>query len=508
MSAQSAASTSPVSKNDPKRKSNVRLGPLAGIVGFLAFVEFTSGVLQGYYTPMLTDIARHLGIHDADVNWLEGSQLMLSALVVPAFAKLGDMFGHKRMLLWSTALTALASLALPFTDSFAVFLVAWALQGFYSVWLPLEVAIIWSRTRGREGASLLTARAAGILVAMLEIGAITGALLGGQLVDTLSLWIVLLVPALLVVACYFVIQFGVKESAQHTGGKLDLVGLSLISIALIAFTGGLSLLRLNGYADPLAWGVAALGVLLVIPFAFYELRHPDPLIDVRMFRSPALAPVFLTAGLFGVSVLGAQAPLSTFARTDPTVYGYGLGTTGLATSLLIGLYLIGMITGALLFPKFSRMLTPRITLIGAAVLVGIGYLMFLPLHATYVQVVINMVIAGIGSGALVAALPAAAASAAPATQTSVATGLTNSVKTVGGAIASAVFGIALMHGVTGAAAEAGGTAGSLAGYFTVWAVCGVTALIAAVLLVFVPKQAFTDGAGRPVLEAQNSVGAP
>lgn len=487
MSASSSTTNSPSAS-----KTRVRLGALAGIVGFLAFVEFTSGVLQGYYTPMLTDIARHLGVHDADVNWLEGSQLMLSALVVPAFAKLGDMYGHKRMLLWSTALTALASLALPFTDSFAVFLVAWALQGFYVVWLPLEVAIIWSRTRGREGSSLLTARAAGILVAMLEAGAIIGALLGGQLIDTLPLWIVLLVPALLVVACYFVIQFGVKESEQQAGGKLDLVGLSLISIALIAFTGGLSLLRLNGAADPLAWIVTALGVLLVIPFALYELRHPDPLIDVRMFRSPALAPVFLTAGLFGVSVLGAQAPLSTFARTDPETYGYGLGTTGFATSLIIGLYLIGMIAGALLFPKFSRWFTPRVTLIGAALLVGLGYLLFLPLHDSYAQVVTNMMIAGIGSGALVAALPAAAAAAAPATQTGVATGLTNSVKTVGGAIASAVFGIALMHGVTGAATGDGGTAGSLSGYFTVWAVCGVTAVIAAILLLFVPKQAFTD----------------
>ncbi len=75
------------------------LGALASVVGFLAFVEFTSGILQGYYTPMLTDIARNLDIHDADVNWLEGTQLMLSALVVPALAKLGDMDGHKRMLL-------------------------------------------------------------------------------------------------------------------------------------------------------------------------------------------------------------------------------------------------------------------------------------------------------------------------------------------------------------------------------------------------------------------------
>lgn len=469
--------------------AKVALGALASVVGFLAFVEFTSGILQGFYTPMLTDIARHLGIHDADVNWLEGSQLMLSALVVPAFAKLGDMYGHKRMLLISAALTAAASLALPFTDSFAVFLVAWALQGFYVVWLPLEIALIWSRSRGREGRSLLTVRSAGILVAALEAGAITGALVGGQLVDTLPLQVVLLVPAICVVVCFFVILFGVKESPEQTRGKLDLVGLSLISIALIAFTGGLSLLRLMGPGELVPWAVTLLGVLLIIPFARWELKHPDPLIDVRMFRSPALAPIFLTAGLFGVSVLGAQAPLSTFARTDPSTVGYGLGTTGFSTSLIMGFYLVAMIAGALLFPKFSRLLTPRVTLIFAASFVGVGYLLFLPFHDSYLQVSLNMVIAGIGSGALVASLPAAAASAAPSTQTGVATGLTNSVKTVGGAIASCVFGIALLQGVVGGGSD---TAGSLTGYITVWLVCGVTALIAAVLLCFVPRDAFQD----------------
>ncbi|MGV9193338.1 MFS transporter [Microbacterium sp. MC2] len=468
------------------------LGTLAGVVGFLAFVEFTSGVLQGWYTPMLTDVARHLGIHDADVNWLEGTQLMLSALVVPALAKLGDMVGHKRILLVSTALTAAASLALPFTDSFAVFLVAWALQGFYVVWLPLEIALIWSRSRRMTGRAAITARAAGLLVAALELGAISGALAGGALVDVLPLWIVLLIPGLLVVVCFFVVLFGVQESPEPTGGRLDTVGLVLISLALIAFTGGLSFLRLNGVADLLPWLLVALGLLLVWPFAVWELRHPDPLIDVRMFRSPALGPVFLTAGLFGVSVLGAQAPLSTFARTDPDVYGYGLGTSGFATSLIIGVYLIAMITGALLFPVVSRRLTPRITLIGAALCVGVGFLLFLPFHTAYAQVIGNMVVVGLGSGALVAALPAAAAAAAPATQTGVATGLTNSVKTVGGAIASCVFGIALFHGATGAGVAADGTAGSFAGYVTVWIVCGVTALVAAVLLLFVPKESFTD----------------
>lgn len=470
------------------RASQVTFGSLAGIVGFLAFVEFTSGVLQGYYTPMLSDIARYLGINDADVNWFEGSQLMLSALVVPAFAKLGDMVGHKKMLLWSTFFTAIATLMLPFADSFWLFLIAWTLQGVYVVWLPLEIALIWSRSRGRDGSSLITAKAAGLLVAALELGAISGALVGGALIDSLPLFWVLLIPGLLVAACFFVILWGVEESPTRAGGIFDFKGLMLISFALIAFTGGLSLLRLNGPESVTAWVVTLAGVLLILPFVLVELRTKDPLIDVRMFASPALAPVFITAGLFGMSVLGAQAPLSTFARTDPDEYGYGLGTAGFQTSLIIGLYLIGMIIGALLFPKIARLITPRNTLILAACLVGVGYLMFLPMHSTYAQVVTNMVIAGIGSGALVAALPAAAAAAAPDSMTGVATGLTNSVKTVGGAIASAIFGIALIRGV------GEGTAGSFSGYVTVWLVCGISAFVAAALLILVPKTAFQDPA--------------
>ena len=475
--------------------TRVRLGALAGVVGFLAFVEFTSGFLQGYYTPMLSDIARHLQVPDADVNWLEGSQLMLSALVVPVLAKLGDMIGHKRILLWSTAVTAAATLALPFADTFPLFLAGWTVQGVYVVWLPLEIALIWSRTAGRDGRSLLTARAAGLLVAALELGAISGALIGGRLIDGFPIFGVLLVPGVLVVMCFFVIMFGVGESSVKLGGRLDTVGLMLITFALLAFTGGLSLLRIEGVESPLAWGVVALGLLLFVPFGRWELRHPDPLIDVRLFRSPALAPVFVTAALFGMSVLGAQAPLSTFIRTDPATAGYGLGIGGFLTSLVIGVYLIAMVVGALAYPLVARWSTPRNALAAAALLVAIGYFMFLPFHTAYPHMIINMIVAGLGSGALVAALPAAAAAGAPDRLTGVATGLTNSTKTVGGAIASAIFGIALLHGVAGAAgADSGGsTAGSFTGYVIVWCVCGGSALAASAALRFVvPQRAFED----------------
>ncbi len=466
----------------------VGFGPLGMVVGFLVIVELTSGVIQGFYTPLLTDIARHFGVPDADVNWLEGAQLMVAAIVIPAFAKLGDMVGHRRMLLVSTAITALASLLMPLTGNFWLFLVAWALQGFYIVWLPLETALIYSRARATGHPAVLTRRAAGLLVGALEFGVIAAALAAGQLIEVMPLPYLLWLPAIAVVICFFVILFGVKESPDLHGGRFDVVGLVLVAVALLGFTGGLFLLRVQGPGSALVWAVLLVGLALFVPFIRWELRHDDPVIDVRMFANPALWPVFLTAGLFGVSVLGAQAPLSTYARTDPAL-GYGLGATSGQTSILIGAYVLTLAIGALLLPVVTKFITPRWALVGASAMVGVGYLLFVPFHATYAQTLTNMVIAGLGSGALVAALPAAAASAAPYGQTGVATGLTNSVKTVGGAIASAVFGIALATHADGTAAQ---TAGSFSGYLTVWIVCGATGLAAAVALLFVPKTAFSD----------------
>lgn len=483
--------------------SKIPLGAVAGVVGFLVIVEFTSGILQGYYTPLLTDIARFLDIHDADVNWFEGAQLMVSALVVPMLAKLGDMVGHKRILLVSTALTAVASIGVAFAPNFGLFLAAWALQGFYVVWLPLEVALIYSRSRSNPNAAGLTRKAAGFLVAGLELGAIAGALGGSAIFDALpgQLWLVLLIPALCVVACFFVILFGVKESPDQTGGRLDYTGLVLVSMALLVLTAGLSFMRTTGPGNWLPWTAIAVGILLFIPFVRYELTQADPLIDIRLFTQKNMWPVQVTAGLFGVSVLGAQAPLSTFARTDPS-NGYGLGATGGQTSILIGIYVISLVVGALLFPQVSRVIAPRRVLVGASVLIAIGFFLFLPFHDGYLNLLINIMIAGIGSGALVAALPAAAAAVAPRGQTGVATGLTNTTKTIGGAVASCIFGIALLSHIAAPAGQTDSTAGSLSGYFTVWIVCGATALVAAVLLFFVPKGAFEDAPAEEALASE------
>ena len=122
--------------------------------------------------------------------------------------------------------------------------------------------------------------------------------------------------------------------------------------------------------------------------------------------------------------------------------------------------------------------------------VVLGYLLWLPFHDHTWQALINMGIAGIGSGALVAALPAAAAAAAPPERTGIATGMTNGTKTVGGAIASAIFAIALT--ATGSLDATAEKVAPLSGYLTVWAVCAGASFLAALALLAAPKHAFSD----------------
>ncbi len=459
---------------------------LFAIVGFLVCVEIASGVLQGYYTPVFTDIADHLEIADADVNWFEAAQLIVSALVVPPLARLGDLVGHKKVLLLSTAVTAAGSWILVVAPSFTTFLIGWAIQGAYVVWLPLEISIIHRRTAGTGRQGLLTRRAAAILVGALELSVIIGALTSGALVESTSMAFLLALPAIVVTAVFFVIWFGIEDAPGVATGGYDWGGLVLITVALGLVMGGLVAIRVQGPGSVLAWLLVLLGLATLVPFARYEAAHPDPMVDVRLLATPGQWPVQLTAFLFGMSVLGAQIPLSTFARTDPEVAGYGLGADAAFVSTLIGVYVVFLAVGAFTLPLTSRLLGPRGALVLGALLVATGYALWLPFHDSTSQALVNMAIAGVGSGALVAALPATAAAAAPPDRTGFATGMTNATKTVGGAIASSVFAIALAS--AGSIEDPVKGHAPLSGYLTVWGICAAAALVAALALLLMPRQ--------------------
>ncbi|GAB3488879.1 hypothetical protein GCM10027572_10280 [Flexivirga lutea] len=294
-----------------------RTRPLAGVgavVGFLVCVEIASGALQGFYTPLYTDIARELGIADADVNWFEAAQLALSAIVVAVLARVADLVGHRQVLLGSTAVTAVATWGVALAPDFWTFLVCWAVAGCYAIWLPLEIAIVHRRTEGEEQ---MTRLAAAVLVCTLEVSVIATALLAGGLAGHVSLHLVLCVPAVIVTLAVPAIWFGVPGIPVASKERLDAGGTTLVSVGLVGLMAGLILVRVQGPGSPWAILVLLAGVAVLGWFVRFERSQQQPLIDTRLLFGRAQAPIQLAAFFFGFSVLGAQIPLSTFARTDP-----------------------------------------------------------------------------------------------------------------------------------------------------------------------------------------------
>ena len=217
--------------HDGRRRRAAPSPGLATIVGFLVCVELASGILQGYYTPIYQDIAGHLSIQDASVNWFEAAQLVVSALAVPLLARLGDLIGARNVLLLSTAVTALGSWILAFAPGFTTFLIGFAIQGAYVVWLPMEVAIVYRRTAGDGRQDRLTRRAAGILVGALELAVIVGAVTSGAIVGSTSMTVVLMIPAIVVTPRPGGDLVRHRARPRHRGeAGVDLGGLALISL--------------------------------------------------------------------------------------------------------------------------------------------------------------------------------------------------------------------------------------------------------------------------------------
>ncbi|WP_232679625.1 MFS transporter [Nocardioides sp. R-C-SC26] len=460
----------------PRRECRPSRHPVVAVIALLAAVEVASGAIQGYYGPVMVDLADDHSVRYADLNWLEACQLIFSALVVPPLARLGDLVGHRRVLLGATVVTALATWGIAFAPSFPLLLAAWTVQGVYVVWLPIEIAIMHRRTAGRPDQGRITRRTAAILVATLQVSIIVSAGTAGQLADRVSTSTMLVVPAVVVTLCLPLVAV-LEDVPGFPGGRFDWGGLSLLAAIVLAVLGGLVLIRVDGVGSLPAWSVVAAGVALAVPWWRYESRHADPMVDVRLLAHPAQWSVQATAFLVGMSLLGAQVPLSTYFRSDPVVHGYGFGLTAAQGSARIALYVACLAIGALLLAPLSRLLGMRLAMTVHCLVYAAGYAAWLPLHGSPSAAWGVMAVIGLGTGGLIAAIPAAAAAVAPPDRVGSATGLTNAAKTVGGGIASAVFAICLTR--TGSL-EVGG--GWLGGYYVVWSICAVSGLLAALVL--------------------------
>lgn len=386
-------------------------------------------------TVALPVIKAKLPAGDAQAQWIiEGYLLFLSALILIGGA-LGDRYGRRRLFTLGIWIFALSSVACAVAIQPGFLIVARCVQGAgAALMIPESLALITAaydaRTRGR---------AIGIWAAASAITMAAGPVLGGWLTQTFSWRWVFWINIPLAIGVLCLVYLRVSESrAENVGGKPDLAGSALVTVALGLVVGGLMQMQ-QRLADPSAFLLLIAGVVLFAAFVFAERRALAPVVPLRLFASRR----FTIASIYTFLLYAALGGALFFVPFElQHIMGYTPLDAGLALLPTIALIAAGSpLSGALATRTGAR--RPLVAGAGIAAL-GFGLFVKLGYGAPYATSVLPAtIVLGVGLAIAVAPLVTTVMGAADANDVGAASGVNNSISRVGNLVAIAVFGIVI-----------------------------------------------------------------
>lgn len=441
------------------------------IVGFLVFIETCSGILQGSVPVLVPLIGTQMHVSSGNLNWVNTLPLLVSGISVPLASKLGDIYGHRRLILITMILVAVGSLLTVATSSFGVFLAGRALQGLFAAWLPLDFSIVRDRIRGKQAGAAI-----GLLVGAVTLGATLGAVGSGLLSQHVrTVQAIMWFPAAAVLLCLPVVVFLIPESVTRNRSRIDWPGALLLSAGLGA---GLLVLARGGdwgWGSGTVLALAAAAVAALAAFAFTELRTAQPLIDIRLAAGRRLAPLYVLSFVVGVAMYGAETANATFMAT-PKMFGLGFGFDTLDLSLMALPTTVAAFASAAVSARLLRALGARLALALGFIALTASYALIAVAHDAPWQFVVSGVLAGSGLGLVLGALPVQIMGYLPADQTGIGTGIYNTLKALAGSVSGAVFGVVLDRNLLKIPIP-GVSLADIHGYILVWTSCAAVCLL-------------------------------
>ncbi|MCC3290922.1 MFS transporter [Arthrobacter sp. zg-Y1110] len=448
-----------------------------GAVGFLIVMEFGSGLLQGWFPPLLARIGEDFSVDDAALNWVSVVYLLMTVAFVPVLGKLGDLYGHKRMLLVTVCLVAVGSVIVAFAPSFGVLLLGRALQAPLAAFLPLEFAIVRSRSEDTAGRSIAK------LVGALTVGGAIGAMVSGILLSVVdNLTIVLLVPAVFMFLCIPVVAWLVPETTTRSAGTVDWAGAALLTTGLLSTLLGIANASSWGWTSGLTLGSIAFGLAVLVLWVMVERKVRYPLVDLHVLTTSGIGLPILGASLFGAQMFGSQTAGSLFILNDPDTHGFGLGLSEATVGVLFLVLALASFAGATLGDRIAARITAKSTVVLGALLGVASYVAMIGFSTSTVPFLAAMLLGAFGNGLILGVLPAIVVKKAPADSVAVASALYNTSRTAAGSVGGAVFALVMSAFLVTLQIDGETTVASAnASYLSVWGICAALALALALV---------------------------
>jgi MFS family permease len=385
---------------------------------WIALSNTTLGVLMSFINSSimlisLPDIFRGIGINPLQSGnttillWLMMGYLVVTAVLVVSFGRLGDMFGRVRMYNMGFAVFTVFSILLS---------VSW-MQGTAAGWYLIAMRIF----QGVGGAMLMANSSAiltdafpatqrGMALGLNQVAAIAGSFIGlvlGGLLGPVDWRLVFLVSVPFGIFGTVWSYFKLKELGARKPAKLDLGGNLTFAAGLIAVLVGITYGiqpyggHVMGWTSPLVLTLIGCGLVVLAVFCYIETRVAEPMFRLSLFRIRAftagnLASLLSSLGRGGLMFIliiwlqGIYLPMHGYSFEDTPLWA------GIAMlPLTVGFLVAGPVSGYL-----SDRFGARPFATGGMVLAALSFVLLelLPVDFTYWQFAGVLLLNGLGMG--------------------------------------------------------------------------------------------------------------
>ncbi|MEU6586666.1 MFS transporter [Nocardia sp. NPDC046763] len=418
----------------------------------------------------LPAIGHEFGVEPTGMAWVIDAYTLVLATFMMTAASISDRVGRKRTFRIGIVVFTIASVLCAFAPGLGWLVAFRAFQAGGATMLnPVALAILVSTFPDRAD----RARAVGVWSGASGLSLALGPVIGGALAGSVSGWRwIFLINLPVGAAMYIATRYFIPESKAATPRAVDPVGQALLALLLATTTFGIIEGRELGWASPAIACTLATAVAALTGFLIYESRRAEPLIELRLFRSPPFAGAHLIA-------VAAFASMGSFLYLNSIyleqVRGYRPLHAGLLTlPLAVAALVVGPVNGRVL-----ARLGPRPSLLagGSALTAGALLLTFDNAHPPIPLLLAAYAALGTGIAAVSAPITHIAAASLPAAQAGVVGGIAGVTRQAGQTVGVAIAATML----TGTAGQTGSRGDAVHGGWYLNVVYGTLVLAGAAI---------------------------
>ena len=368
--------------------------------------------------------------------WVFTAYMMTSAITVPIYGKLSDMYGRKPFYIFGLATFMVGSALSGQSHTMMQLVLFRGLQGIGAgAMLSMPRATIGDIFNPRERGNWM-----GVVTMVFGLASIIGPFLGGWLTDHWGWRWVFYINLPVAAAALVAITLTLPRVRTPHRARVDWAGSLLLIAGILPM-----LLGFTWAGSRYAWGSAetiglfAVSAVALLIFGWVEARSADPVIPTRFFKVPIFTTTNVISLLMTLGMYGVMLFLPVYVQG---VLGMSAQNSGAIMTPMMVSFIVGSLVSGYLMTKTGQY--KQIAVIGAVIMCG-GLLLLshLTAAATWAVVVRDMLVMGLGIGGLMPIMSVVVQSAFPYQDTGVVTATQQFVSSLSAVIASPILGTVL-----------------------------------------------------------------